>query len=506
MGAKNGGKGGAKGAFSRLFSAGGGGREGRGSRISNAEFVVAAAVLLLLEGVLLANFAVIPLKKAADAERERLAGYAAAQSEYEASRQNAEQRQAYLDELNGRMVEQEALLPAAIHNEDISLKIGAYARAHNITLESVAFSQRELANPREYADAAGAAAASAQVSVAGADGADGAAAAGSAGGAGLSGGAAGAGSPASGGEAGGAAGAEAGAAAAGGQPAAVSGQGAIESAIAEADRIANGLGGVSVQARAQAAGTAGGSSGGSSGGAKTMSVQGVQVSFVSEAHTIAEFLKAIAGGESNARIKSMSATREQEGVIKGLLSLEYVSLSAGAEAAESGLYEPQPHGAKDSLFQKYEGYVEEGVDPTILLVSADDDTDPNFYMILNPATSNDTKITLGVFPRTETAVYFNANNAARAKLAISGDAEQLEYSYALGSGSRSEKRRLELSDGKIRLDVISHPQSDEDDKVAVLLDVENNTGLPLEIRVRNDDVLNPRFHLGATSGDVSVKE
>ncbi|MDR1060744.1 MAG: hypothetical protein LBL83_05960 [Clostridiales bacterium] len=485
MAEKDGGKGG-RGVFGRLFSAGGGGgsRAGRGSRMSSAEFVVAAAVLLLLEGVLLANFMVMPFKRDADDERKRLDGYVAEQNVYEANKQNAEQRQAYLAELNGRLAEQEALLPAALHNEDISLKIGEYARAHNIAVESVAFSQRELASPREYAAVAGVASAAGGGGSAEAGG-DAAAAA------------------AVGAQGAAADGADGAAAAAGGQSAAAagSGQGAVESALADADKIVNGLGGLSGQQQGGAAGAAG-----ASGAAKTMSVQGVQVSFVSEAHTIAEFLKAIGDGESNARIKSLSAAREQEGVIKGLLALEYVSLSASAEADESGLYGPQPHGAKDSLFQKYEGYVEEGVDPTILLVSSDDDTDPNFYMILNPATSNDTKMTLGVFPRTETAVYFNANNAARAKLTVSGDADQLEYSYALGSGIRSEKRRLELVDGKIRLDVISHPRSDEDDRVAVLLDVENNTGLPLEIRVRNDDVLNPRFHLGATSGDVSTAE
>ncbi|MDR1440111.1 MAG: hypothetical protein LBJ10_08925 [Clostridiales bacterium] len=490
MAAKNGNEGG-RGA-GRFFAKSG--RGGGGGRISNAEFAIVAVLLLALEGILLANFLIAPLKRQYDEEKTRLSGYVFMREGIERTKQNTEQRQAYLAELDAKLAEQGALLPPALHNEDISLEISAYAQAHNITLESVAFAQRELVNPAEYVAAAGGAGTGSAATGSAATGsaATGSAAAGGAGAAGATGtaGATGVAGAAGAAEAAGAAGGGAGENAA----AAKSGAGAIESAIAEAELIANGLGGLSGAPQA---------SGG--GGAKTMSVQSVLVSFVSEAHTIGGFLRAVEEGAGNARIKTLTAAREQEGVIKGAIGLEYVSLSADAEAAESGMYAPQPHGSKESLFQKYEGYVEEGVDPTILLVSSEDDIDPNFYMILNQSSSNDTKITLGVFPRTETAIYFNANNAARAKLSISGDADQLEYTYTLGTSARTERRRLEAVDGKLRLDVISHPLADDDDKVAILLDVENGTGIPLEIRVRNDDVLNPRFHLGETSGDVSVR-
>ena len=238
---------------------------------------------------------------------------------------------------------------------------------------------------------------------------------------------------------------------------------------------------------------------------ENLTLQEVQIHFNSEYHTFGQFLKAFEEGEQKIRIKNVSVTRVKEGVLKGIVNLEYVILGTSMEKDLTGVYPPPNFEPKDSVFQKYEGYIEEGIDPTILLISSDGDVDPNFYMIVNAAASNDTKVTLGVFPRTETEIYFNANNAVQTKLVITGDENQFQYSYSLGSATKTEKRKLDVVDGKLRMDIITHPRSDDKDKVSILLSVENNTEIPLDIRVRNDDVLQPRFNLGKTTGQVSVQ-
>jgi len=81
----------------------------------------------------------------------------------------------------------------------------------------------------------------------------------------------------------------------------------------------------------------------------------------------------------------------------------------------------------------------------------------------------------------------------------------MEYTWSLGGETRNETRRVDVREGKIRLDVISHPRENDQDKVAILVDVENNTQIPLEIRVRNDDVLSPRVNLGTTKGQVTLE-
>jgi hypothetical protein len=206
-----------------------------------------------------------------------------------------------------------------------------------------------------------------------------------------------------------------------------------------------------------------------------------------------------------------------EGELKGVLSLEFAALSPTAESNYPGLYSPGATGgaigggtgnesgaAKDSLFGKYNGFIEDNADPTILLLSGDDDLDPDFYIVLKASTSNETKVSYGVYPRVETELRSNVNNAVRAKLTVGGDEDQFDYVYSLASYQKSEKRKLAAADGKLRLKVLSCQRVGDNDNVAILLDVDNNTGLPFEIVVVNDDVLTPRFHIGVTKGSVNV--
>jgi hypothetical protein len=397
--------------------------------------------------------------RAANRARADLALASTLLSEVTQSKLNASDRQAALDDLKAQIASLETALPPALHNEDISISIGEYARANNITLESVAFPGRQLVDPAEYAaQSAGVGAAS------DADGGGGSAALG--------------GATASGGGA----------------------LGTVSEAVAAANAdLVSGAGGDTDLSRSALIGD----------GAKqnrTLSLQGAQVSFNSEFHTAGAFLRAFEQSARKVRVKSVSLSRVQEGVLKGVVSLEYAALTTDSERGASGLYPaPQKGEAKSSLFSRYNGYVEDGVDPTILLFSSDEDIDPNFFMNINPSTSNDTKVMLGVYPRMETAIYYNANNAVRAKLTITGDADQFEYTYALGpQTSKSEKRRLEVVEGKLRLKVLSHPRANDEDKVAILLDVENNTAIPLEIQVYNDDAVKPRFNRGTMTGTVEV--
>ncbi|MCL2164782.1 MAG: hypothetical protein FWH55_10440 [Oscillospiraceae bacterium] len=236
---------------------------------------------------------------------------------------------------------------------------------------------------------------------------------------------------------------------------------------------------------------------------KLLSIQDVQVNFSSEFHTAGSFIKEFEESVQRVRVKSVSLTRLREGVLKGVLNLEYIALTDNAEAGVSNRRAPDIDG-RESIFQSYSGYVEEDADTTVILQPGDIDVEPNFYMVLNQSVVNDAKIRFGVYPRSETELFYNVNSAVKASLTISGDENEMSYTYTLGTSSRTERRRLDVVDGSILISVISGPRANEDDKVAVLLDVENNTDLPLEIMVRNEDVLNPRFNLGDTSGQVTV--
>jgi len=139
-----------------------------------------------------------------------------------------------------------------------------------------------------------------------------------------------------------------------------------------------------------------------------------------------------------------------------------------------------------------------------LLLSEDEDIDPDFYIVLKASSSNETKVSYGVYPRVETELRSNVNNAIRAKLTISGDEDQFEYVYSLASYQKSEKRKLPATGGTIRLKILSCQRIGDNDNVSILLDIDNNTDMPFEIVVVNDDVLSPRFHIGLTKGNVNV--
>ena len=406
-----------------------------------SELMVAGFVLLLLEFVVLLNFMILPFKRQGDEVHKILSQYRTMQQQIQQNIENAEERGQLLQKLEGDIAVLEAAIPPAMHNEDLALSIGALAEKHNITIEALTFEGRELVSQEEYLRRGGLYDAAGQSQV--------------------------------------------------------SAEGLADSASGLVQEGALGSVGVLGELDANL---------GMSGRAlREISVQGVQIHFSSEFHTFGEFIGEVESGERKILVKSISVARVQEGVLRGTINLEYAALSGSPEQEQSGQFRAPAHEPKDSVFQRYEGYVEEGTDPTILLISSDEDIDPNFYLILNSSVSNDTKVTYGVFPRTDTELYFNANNAVPAKLSISGDEERFEYTWSLGVGTKSERRRLEVVDGKLRIDIISHPRYDDKDKVALLLEVENKTTIPVEIRVKNDDVLNPRFNLGKTVGEVALK-
>jgi hypothetical protein len=360
-----------------------------------AEFIIAAAVLMFFEAFLLYNFFVKPQTAAAAASREALYERREALAQYRANKRDSAGLAGQLADLEARITDAEKKLPAALHNEDISIMIGDFANKFNVSVESVAFQERQLAVPSEYASS-GAGTSDAGIS------------------------------PVIGAVSGGT----------GGSGVVAPGTGGTGAASPEGTQ--NGVGAEAYPALLGDAPSPAG---------RTLSLQGVQISFNSEFHTAGPFIKLFEDSERSVRVKSASLTRVQEDELKGVLNLEFASLSPDAERNYPGLNVAAGNGggpAKDSLFRKYNGFVEDNVDPTILLLSEEDDYDPDFYVVLKASSSNETKVSYGVYPRVETELRSNVNNAVRAKLTIGGDEEQFDYIYSLAAYQKSEKRKPPL--------------------------------------------------------------
>ena len=474
--------------------------------IPMAEFVIAALVLLLLEAFLFYHFFTGPRITAASETRTELDARRVALANYRNDKLGAESLNDQLNDLLSQIDMAEKKLPPALHNEDIAAMIGQYSRIHNITLESVSFQERQLVNPSEYVvapdDDSGSGAGNSSAAGSGAGGSDNAFAN---------------------------AGADPYA-----DPYANAEANGFADEIAKTDSNVNSNPNANVNAGIYTIEDSGLIALGNAlpsvsydgaASAKTLSLQSVQINFTSEFHTAGAFIKSFEESERRVRIRSASFARVQEGELKGVLNLEYAALSPDAERISTDLeggdssadisssgdsptsVSPSVVSSadeKESLFGKYNGFIEDDADPTILLLSGEDDIDPDFYIVLKSSSSNETKVSYGVYPRVETELRSNVNNAVRAKLTIGGDEEQFEYTYTLASNEMSEKRKLAAADGKLRLKVLSCQRVGDNDNVSILLDIENNTDLPFDIIVINDDVLSPRLHIGITKGNVNV--
>jgi type IV pilus assembly protein PilO len=431
----------------------------KGYKVSRTDFAVAAVVLILLEAVLLVNFLIMPIKRHADETSVILKSYRDLSDRLASNIANSAEQERTLSALALRISEAETELPPLIHNEDISLMIGEFANTHNIAVEAVVFAARAAIAPDSYISSAGSMAlanSGSQVK------------------SGINNGAA--------------------------DDLNSPNAGVISLNAGDIAAGSNGAGGAEVTGNG--ANSLG--SGDNAGGTKSLIIQEVQVNFSSEFHTAGTFIKEFEESRQKVKVKNVSLTRIREGDLRGVLNLEYIALTGDAETGAAGHFTAPAIEGKESIFLKYKGYVEDDADPTVILQQGDIDVEPDFYMVINSAAENDTKIRFGVYPRPETEIYYNVNNAVKGKLTISGDENELSYTYTIGTSSRTERRRLDITDGTILINVISRPRANEDDKVAILMDVENNTSLPLEIKVRNDDVMLPRFNLGVRTGQVTV--
>jgi len=54
------------------------------------------------------------------------------------------------------------------------------------------------------------------------------------------------------------------------------------------------------------------------------------------------------------------------------------------------------------------------------------------------------------------------------------------------------------------MEVLVQPRRSDEDRVSLVLDISNNTGVPFQITVKGDDPANPRFMTGKTTGNVIV--
>jgi type IV pilus assembly protein PilO len=190
-------------------------------------------------------------------------------------------------------------------------------------------------------------------------------------------------------------------------------------------------------------------------------------------------------------------TSGDDGGISGSMTMQLIGMGDGPFAEEQGYGVDVPEAAgKEDPFSPIRG-AKGGA------AAASPSRSPDFYMILNTYDDNASKVILGKYPQAQTEVYYNANQAVKGTLTVTKSSGGYSYSYNVGSDKYSG--RIEGESGSLAMTVISRPRSSGGDKVSVTLDITNNSGVPLNISVTNDDAAKPRFILGKTSGTVKCQ-
>jgi len=211
--------------------------------------------------------------------------------------------------------------------------------------------------------------------------------------------------------------------------------------------------------------------------------------------SFAEYMRFLSTFELGARrvfFRSATLNAAPDGQLTGTMNLLVFSVGEVPETFPGYAYDaPVPSGRSDP-FEPFEGGA--GGGGGIVQTGS-----PDFYIILSSSLDNDSGVQMGRYPISATQVATDKNSQVAATLTLSGS-DTISYRYTLDGKTYSGT--LESEKDTITVSVLSRARKSADDNVAISLDVTNDTGKTVVISVRNDDTINPRFTLGATSGTV----
>jgi len=243
-------------------------------------------------------------------------------------------------------------------------------------------------------------------------------------------------------------------------------------------------------------------------------VEDVDLTFSGNYGALYNFVSDLEKSERKIIVKDVNMIRVDANLLKGTLKIQYVGYLTPEDKSTYSLDTPALSG-KASPFLAYLGFADKvSASPVSIPESASSPSsgpapvktyNPNFYILLNSYDDNAPKIIMGDYTKNGTELYNNNNASIRGKLSISGNQDNMTYSYSLGGTTQTKNAKLFIDEGKLRLEVISRGSKSEQDKVSLTLDVDNKTDYPLEINVINDNKQAPRFSLGTQLGSVTVK-
>ena len=230
--------------------------------------------------------------------------------------------------------------------------------------------------------------------------------------------------------------------------------------------------------------------------------QQVSINFMGSYQQLYDFLDCVESSCRKAALKSITMQKNNDGTLNGVMTLSFTSYWDESEGRKPYVMTPASTPGKASLFDEYAGYSASGQAHSATVNPA---PKPDFYITLNSYLNNSAKIFMMNYYNSGSEAIEDKNEIVTAQLTLNETGGKYTYSYRLGSYEIVEEDPTEIKDGRIRMEVLVQERRSDQDRVGLILDIENNTAVPFEITVKGDDPSNPRFITGKTTGNVVVK-
>lgn len=136
-------------------------------------------------------------------------------------------------------------------------------------------------------------------------------------------------------------------------------------------------------------------------------------------------------------------------------------------------------------------------------------SDYDYYVALNPSTSNADAVTIGAKGDASAKISTNENEVVNATVKFFMVGTKYYVSYNIGDVSYPEnfEQGVEFDPGeKLNLAIQSSKRKNNKDKSGVKLVIDNETDMPLNVKIDGDDTSDPRVKIASRIGKVQIYE
>ncbi|MBS7527883.1 hypothetical protein KHM83_14455 [Fusibacter paucivorans] len=224
--------------------------------------------------------------------------------------------------------------------------------------------------------------------------------------------------------------------------------------------------------------------------------QDISISVTADYQHLMQFLSLIEQDQEAIFITNSSYVASTDQIVANF-SLRFVGYHDRTTEGEIGITVPEEAGQSGNIFSESGGTLTEAD----LEAAANDNGD--FALIINNYMVNGEKIDMMKRGADNSILYDYSNGVVPLTLRVSGDGDTLNYVYEL-SGNRFSGTFTPSNSDRIVLNVYSSARKEVSDQVGIRATIVNNTNLPLNITIANEDVEKPRFVIDSLTGKVQV--